>query len=49
MFPSDNDIGCAGMQKMLEALRLQTQYSEFGPGLLRLTLDHNSPSNIVCG
>ncbi len=47
LFSSDNEIGCAGMHSMLEAVQLQLQYSEFGPGLLRLSLDHNLPSKIL--
>jgi hypothetical protein len=29
---------------MLEALKVQKEYSELGTGLLRLTLHHNAPT-----
>ncbi len=41
---ADNHIGSLGMCSMLEALRKQQDYSEIGPGLLRLTLHHNTLS-----
>ena len=37
------------MQSLLEALKLQTRYSHLGPGLIRLTLEHNNPSKSVSG
>ena len=35
---TDNRVAAAGMQSLLEALRVQQQYSHMGPGLLRITL-----------
>lgn len=36
--PPDNAIGEDGLRALLEAVRLQGQYSHLGPGLLRLAL-----------
>lgn len=38
---SYNRVTAAGVHSLLEALRVQQQYQHTGPGLLRITLQHN--------